>query len=404
MSAPHTRCRALCLLALCFLAPRAARAQTGELDDRLVALTYHKVTGQPLDVDAAAARTDAARSATNFDRPDVIKAEAARLASELAAVDPKHEFVVRVGDNVSEYDHARGTFTIPLFTPGFYVIANAFGEEYRIAFDNGQAASTIPMPKEEARTFDARLRQQGRNVLDEIHFRVVGDGDPAGAVTGRHVVRATIVSARVLDREGTVLFTPSLTATSGAVAGAGATPPFDIARADVAGLRVGGKAKDLETTLGRLFGKVTRVPRGNGWYPGYAASLEVNSMGCLTIPGRRHSGEEGNVCVTAYLDGDDVVRAVRIERVFPFIDQEAFRATLVRRYGAVTAADSRGGYALGWGPELDGALAYDRGGPHSALTAHYAEEEDMMSRSLNAAPNIRVTLQLVDAQWASAKH
>jgi hypothetical protein len=402
MSASRTRCLALLFLAL--LAPSAARAQAGELDDRLVALTYHKVTGQPLDIDAAAARTDAARSATNFDRPDVIKAEAARLASELAAVDPKHEFVVRVGDNVSEYDHERGTFTIPLFTPGFYVIANAFGEEYRIAFDNGQAASTIPMPKEEARTFDARLRQQGRNVLDEIHFRVVGDGDPAGAVTGRNVVRATIVSARVLDREGTVLFTPSLTATSGAVAGAAATPAFDIARADVAGLRVGGKAKDLETTLGRLFGKVTRVPRGNGWYPGYAASLEVNSMGCMTITGRRHGGEEGNVCVTAYLDGDDVVRAVRIERVFPFIDQESFRATLVRRYGAVSGASAAGNYALGWGPEVDATLAYDRSGPHTALSAFYDIEEDLMSSALNAAPKIRVTLQLVDAPWAAAKH
>ena len=400
MRARRTAIRAL--LAVALVAPGAARGQGGELDDRLVALTYHKVSGHPLDVDAAAARTDAARSATNFDRPDVIKAEAGRLAGDLAAVDPRHEFVVRVGDNVSEYDHARGAFTIPLFTPGFYVIANAFGEEYRIAFDNAQAASTILMPKEEARTFDARLRQSGRNVLDEIHFRVVGDGDPAGAVTGPRVVRATIVSARVLDRDGTVLFTPPLGGPSGAVAAA-AAPAFDVAHADVAGLRVGGTGEDLETTLGRLFGRVSRIPRGNGWYAGYAAALEVNSMGCMSLPGRRNSGQPGNVCVTAYLDADDIVRGVRIERMFSFVDAETFRATMVRRYGAVTAANQAGGYSLGWGPTVDPLLAYSRSGPLTALVATYAEDEDMMSRSLNAAPKIRVTLQLVDAGWAASR-
>jgi hypothetical protein len=399
MSARSARCRALWLAAL--LVPAGARAQSGELDDRLVALTYHKVSGHALDLAAVAARTDAARAATSFDRPDVIQAEAARLAGELAAVNPRHEFVVRVRDNVSEYDHELGVFTVSLFTPGFYVTANALGEEYRIVFDNAAAASKIRMPKEEARTFDARLRQHGRAVLDEIRFRVVGDGDPSGAVTGARVARATIVSARVLDPQGEPLFTPKLSPAAADTA-ATRTPAFDVARTDVAGLRVGGKAKDLETTLERLFGRVSRVPRGDGWHPRYVAALEVNPLGCITLPGRRHAGEPGNVCVTAFLDAEDVVRTVRIERVFPYIDQESFRATLVRRYGAVTAAADRGGYALGWGPELDAALAYDRAGPRSALTAHYAEEEDMMSRSLNAAPNVRVTLQLVDAVWAAA--
>ena len=383
----------------------AARAQDGDLDDRLVVLTYHKVSGKPLDVAAAAEQSDVARRASNFDRPDVIKAESARIAQELGAADARHEFTVKVSDNVSEYDHAKGEFSVNLFKPGVYVNADAFGQRYQLVFDNAESARAIAMPKEEARTFDARLNQAGRGVVDEIHFRVVGVGDPAGAVTGPLVIRATITSARVLDRSGAVLHTPTIAGASvaGAPGSAAAAPAFDVARADVAGLRVGVKAKDLEATLARLFGPVSRVKRSNGWYAGYTGALEVNSMGCMTIPGRNRGGEPGNVCVTAFLDGDDVVRGVRIERVFPFVDQESFRSTLVRRYGPVSGAQDGGGYALGWGPEVDPALVYDRSGPHTALTASYAEEESMMSRSLNAAPRIRVTLQLVDAGWAAKK-
>jgi hypothetical protein len=40
-------------------------------------------------------------------------------------------------------------------------------------------------------------------------------------------------------------------------------------------------------------------------------------------------------------------------------------------------------------------------GSQHALTATYDEDEDMMSRSLNAAQNIRVSLQLIDAAWAA---
>lgn len=124
-------------------------------------------------------------------------------------------------------------------------------------------------------------------------------------------------------------------------------------------------------------------------------------MGCMSIPGRRRGGEPGNVCVTAYVDASDVVRAIRIERVFPFIDGETFRATVVRRYGAVREAKQGSGLALGWGDEVPRSMAYDSRGPQRSLTAHYTQDDDMMSRSLNAAPKVRVTLQLVDAAWAA---
>src|SRR5690606_5433923 len=128
------------------------------------------------------------------------------------------------------------------------------------------------------------------------------------------------------------------------------------------------------------------------------------SMGCFHLPGaRRKSPEPGDVCVTAHLDADDVVRAIRIERVFPPMQGELFRETLVRRYGPVAAAAQGSGYTLAWGPEVDAALAYDRSAPRHALTAHYLTNDDFMSRGLNRLSQIRVVLHLVDAAWAAER-
>lgn len=181
---------------------------------------------------------------------------------------------------------------------------------------------------------------------------------------------------------------------------AAATPAFDASRLDVAGLRLGVGADEFTTAVSRLFGPATRVRRDASWFPGYTAALEVNAMHCMTIPGRRRGGEAGNVCVMAWLDADDIVRGIRIERVFAFLDEATFRATLVRRYGAVAVQRNTGSYALGWGPLVARSLSYDSTGPGTALTAHYTVEDDMLSQSLNRLPRIRVTLQLVDAAWA----
>lgn len=378
--------------------PAWAAAQDEGDDASRIALLYHRLSGDALDLRAVAERGDALRGVSNFDRADAVAAEVARLQAQLAGADTAREFVLRVSDRISEYDHERGTFGIELFAPGAYVPLRAFGQDYMLVFANAASARTIPMPKEEARAFDARLNAHGRSVTDEVRFRVTGRGDPAGGVTGARVVRAELVGVRVLDASDAVLFTPT-PQPSGAVA-AVAPAAFDAAAVDVAGLRVGMSAADMEATLERLLGPVSRGSPGERAAPGIVASLTVNSMGCMSIPGRPRA-EPGAVCVTALLDGDDVVRVVRVERLFPWFDAELFRGTMVRRYGAVSDARSAGGLALGWGPEVDGTLVYDGAGPHTALTAHYTTDDDFMSRGSNALPRIRVVLQLADARWAA---
>lgn len=382
---------------VCF-APHELAAQSTGFDERQVALTYHRVSGEPLDVRSVAERSEIVRRASNFDRPDVVSAEAERLTRELEGVDVRREFVLSVNDRISEYDHERGEFTITLFGPGSYVPVEAFGQRYQLVFANASGAAAIPMPREQARAFDMRLNRMGRSVVDELRFRVVGRGDPAGAVTGERVIRAELLSARIMDRSGGVLYTPDLIASAKHAA---APASFDLANADVAGFRVGMKAKELEGSLSRLYGDAQRGSAGANAFPGFTAALTVNSMGCFSIPGRRSNPEAGAVCVTAFLDRDDVVRAIRVERLFPWFDAEIFRKDLVRRYGPVADARSGSGFALGWGPEIDQRLLYDRSGPRRALVAYYTTDSDFMSRGGNARPRIRVVLQLVDADWAA---
>ena len=381
----------------------AARAQDGGLDPEQVALAYHRLSNEALDLVRVAEASDPVRRASNFDRPDVLKAEIARLQGLLAAVNPAREFTTRVNDHISEYDHTRAEFSITLFTPGYYLPVRAFGQEYQVVFANAGSLKAIPMAKEEARGFDARLNGMNRGVINEIRFRITGKGDPAGAVTGARVARAEILSARILDHTGNVLFTPAVAASAPVTADAGGgSPAFDAGSADVSGFRVGVKGKDLEATLARLFGPVSRRPAGKGMAPGLATIMAVNELGCTTIMGRRTNPSPGAVCVLAMLDGSDVVRQIRIERMFGYLDGEVFRSAMVRKYGPVAEAQNgASSYALGWGPPVNVAAAGSPPIHWQALTATYATDQDMLGRSGNALPRIVITLQLIDADWAS---
>ncbi len=378
-----------------------------ELDDEAVALTWHKVASVPFDAAAVMARNKGLQQLPAFDRPDSARVWAQQLQQRLATLSTNATFRVRVNDNVSEYDHAQQRFSVHFFEPGTYLPLQVFGEEYRVVFSNAESARFIAMPKDAARVFDESLRAQGRGVLTDIAFRITGQGDPSGAVTGTRVVRAELVDVRVRDRQEQELFAPSLMTAPSSTVGAGAsdakgTPTFDISTADVAGLRVGSKAALFERAAVRLYGKAERRANTGNGYVGFTSMIAVNEMGCSSIPGRGRV-RAGAVCVTAFLDGDNIVRAIRIERVFPFIDAETFRQALVQRYGPVADASQRTGYTLAWGPITDSSTAYLRSGPRNALTATWREDEDMMSRSLNAAPRIRVTLQLTDAAWIATQ-
>jgi hypothetical protein len=385
---------ALCWSAALLIVSLAAlSAQSDGFDDETAALTYHKVSSDPFDTQGVASRSQAAMRATSFDRPDVVAAEQKRLDSQLASMDASREFTITIDDRITDYDHVNSQFSIELFTPGYYIPFRAFNQEYRIVFANAASARAIPMEKEQAREFDARLNSFGRQIKNEVHFRIIGKGDPTGGVNGGFVVRAEITSARVLDRAGAVLFTPT-------VAAAGAGPKFagfDALKTDVAGLRVGGSKKDMEATLTRLFGKVT--PGHMSASPkGFAGAIEVNSLGCRSgFTNRKTRPQPGAVCVTAYYDAGDVIRMVRVERMFPpNFDVNVFQKALVQKYGPPSGGRGR----LSWGPGVPGTVFNNADSVVDALTASVAYDEDISSIGANRLENAIASLQLLDAAWA----
>ena len=379
--------------ALLLVTLAALSAQSDGFDDETAALTYHKVTGDRLDTQAVASRTPAALRATSFDRPDVVAAEQKRLDAQLASMDASREFTLTIDDRITDYDHANSQFAIELFTPGSYIPFRAFGQEYRLVFANAASARAIPMPREQAREFDAQLNSFGRQIKNEVHFKIIGKGDPTGAVNGGFVIRAEITSARALDRSGQVLFTPKVVA-------AGAGPKFagfDASKTDVAGLRVGGSKKDMEATLTRLFGKVT--PGHMSASPkGFAGAIEVNSLGCRSgMTNRKTRPQPGAVCVTAYYDAGETIRMVRVERMFPpNFDVTVFQKALVQKYGPPSGG--RGG--LSWGPGVPGTVFNNADSVVDALTGTVAYDEDISSIGGNRLENAIASLQLLDAAWA----
>ena len=260
-------------------------------------------------------------------------------------------------------------------------------------FANAASARAIPMPKEQAREFDTQLNSFGRQIKSEVHFKIIGKGDPAGAVNGGHVIRAEIMSARALDRAGQVLFTPKVLAVGAGPKFAG----FDATKTDVAGLRIGGSRKNMEATLTRLFGKVT--PGHMTANPkGFAGAIEVNSLGCRSgFTNRKTRPQPGAVCVTAYYDASDTIRMVRVERMFPpNFDVNVFQKALVQKYGPPSGG--RGG--LGWGPGVPGTVFSNSDSVVDALTANVAYDEDISSIGANRLENAIASLQLLDAAWA----
>ena len=390
-----------CLLGAVLLTAGAPAMQDQSDQDQAIVLAWHKLADQPLDTRTIAERSDPVRRASQFDRPDVIAAEEARLQALLAAADPAREFTLQVNDNISQYDHEQGRFTITLYQEGYYVTVEAFGQQYSVVFANAESGRYIPMAKEEARVFDERLNRVGRRVINDIRFKVIGSGDPSGAVSGDRVIRAELVSARLVDPNDQLVWTPTLTAYS-AVTATGATPTFDPALADVAGLRVGGPASDLEASLTRLYGEVTRGGVSEGAPPGTVATLDVNSMGCLVITGRRNNGRPGSTCITAWLDASETVRMITVERVFPWVDPDYLRQALVKKYGEV-AQTWRGGGHWGWGPEQPAGQLVGRGVALRAVNANWRTNDPDLFGGNNSRPQINITLTLIDTNWPGGK-
>jgi len=394
------------------MAIHPAVAQEDDVDPEKLALTYHKITSQPFDFERAAMLSRVVSNASAFDRPDVTKQEVARLHALYDAGSDKTEFATVVDDSISQYDHERGEFSVGLFQPGTYLsfyVKSMINAEYRVVFANAESARPIRIAdKEQARAFDTALNQIGRRVETHVRFRIVGMGDPAGLVSGQNIVKAELISARVVDRNGKVVSAPDLKAAAALLA-ASAPPPFSPAAVDVAGLKVGGDIDDLQSAVERLYGKPQRHARGksDSFDERYAGYIELDLMKCMNLSyasDRRREPRPGDVCMRAYYDADEVVRAVQIERIVPRLDYELLRRSAIAHYGPVSAANGGGdAYVMGWGPSVDQSLLIYGTQQRNPLVLNVKVEEGFDLGGNSIPQTFKIGLALIDSDWANKK-
>jgi hypothetical protein len=380
----------------------AASPPVEELDTEQLVLTWHKIANKPFDFDRHVNFSPTVAGPQTFDTPDLIKKERARLQAIYDAGTKTREFTTVVNDYFNQYDHARGEFPVNLFQPGIYVQYPYHYENYSLVFANPGEARAVKMPdKEEARAFDQQLQARGRQLHIVIKFRLIGSSDPQGAVTGERVMLAEILSLQMLDRRNEVVYAPQIVPVSEA------PPPakFVAANVDVAGMRLGVDANELKAALERLYSaQVERVdanPKSGNIDKRYAGYLEIDLMTCIGGGYRQRDPRPGDLCLRAWFDEDDVVRTIEVVRVHPFMDFEPIRAAAIARWGTVSDATG-GGALMAWGPTVDSKLLNYKWPQHGyALTMHVGNSaSDPMSG--DSRPNVNITLQLTDPEWAAS--
>ena len=203
----------------------------------------------------AAATNAAANAATAFDRPAVIEREIARYQAAFQTLDLAKIYDVRLNVEIRQYDADRGGYTLPLSEDSFIRITNpATFKEYGLQFRNPGDVSIVPIADPTAaRAFAAKSRLNMEGLLAgygtlQIAFRLV-EAPPALDTNEPPMVRADIISARLLNNSGAVIYDFGLTPAARSAASWSSTevPGQPVLKAaDVQGMRLGMTGAEAE--------------------------------------------------------------------------------------------------------------------------------------------------------------
>ncbi len=267
--------------------PRSATAQpaTGALYAQTqitgldAAFAYARFNGTTPDFRPYAERSSVVANATAFDRPAALEREIARLEGTFRTFELDRVYSMRVGVPVQQYDGDKGgypvgfgdTSRIGLTDPVTY---HALGLMFRNATD----VATIPVPDATAarnlaqrNAFDTRSTQASQAVL-QMAFRLV---DAPPSLQGQDVLRADILSARILSQTGQVIhdFGPLSASTVAVSRNADGTSEQPVLKsADLQGFHVGMTAAEADA-LGK---RGWRTMRGGA---GSDEALYFNGLG-----------------------------------------------------------------------------------------------------------------------------
>ncbi|TWB42594.1 hypothetical protein [Nitrospirillum pindoramense] len=318
-------------LATSILAPAAWAADPTPLTPEVAALYYHKVANDPLNFAEAAKRSPAVKGASTFDKPAAQQAEEDRLKAAQAKVDDTTPLSIHVTVSIGQYDLNAGRFPIEAFGERHYLSLGAFGNQYRIAFANGDGVG-LKLPVDQARKFDNALGV--RTVTANLAAHFVGTGDPTGNLNSQYTVRVAIDKI-TLRRLGGAEVLAEIIPDQAASASA-ATPPKAPSDWDVSGLKLGMTESELTSAAKATFAD-KKLVIGNDRDCGGGAAMYASGKMPL-----------GAVCVVYTLAAGKVtsvtVRQVLADARSVFNDT---RQALIAKYGPPAVSD-RGRY-FGWG-------------------------------------------------------
>lgn len=186
---------------------QAAPAAGARPIDALGALwSYYKLAGTTPDFQEMAKRLRRVQQAGDFDRDNILSAEAADLQAAFEAFNHDGLFTVNVQTQL-DYIEDREQVAIQFFEPGRVLpfdpfvqrvdghehrlsMFAQFGELYqrRLAFANREAARYLPLPRNQARVFATSQGWAPQGAILELTFRLTGAVPGSGTASGSMVV------------------------------------------------------------------------------------------------------------------------------------------------------------------------------------------------------------------------
>lgn len=223
-----------------------AQFRAPPLDPLSLVMAYHRMAGTTIDFRPYAERSAVYSNANTFDRPDVLTREIARLEGQFAALDLNRTYVMRLGTQLRQYDGNRRGYALGLSPDSFVPMTDpATYKGYGLQFRNVDEVAFLPVgDSTAARNFAQRygLNTQydvAGDAVAELAFRLAEV--PPAVGSGPTIVRADILAARVLTRNGQPMWDFGQTAAGRAPAAQAAAPGTapTLKAADVQGIRIG---------------------------------------------------------------------------------------------------------------------------------------------------------------------
>lgn len=343
----------------------------GQLDGLSAVFAFNRMNGTTPDLRRYAERSTGYRNATTFDREQVLAREIARLEGDFQRFDLDRTYVLRLRVPLMQYDSSKQGYAVGLGPDATIELADPVTfQRYGLQFRNTEEAGFVPVgDATAARNFSQRfgLDTQGNQAgeaVAEIAFRL-GDAPPAVG-TYVNVIRADILAARLVTRDGRPMFdfgtTRAATAAPGRPASGAAQQPV-LKAVDIQGLRLGMPMAEADGVASRgwttkvgtpgtgafLYFNELRNPQGQ-W--AVCDTIEVGipdllatSMGIATPPSYRD-------CIGYKLSRDgsgrveDRVEAVAARQILAGVEPASLLSALREKYGAPTYVQNGGNHLL----------------------------------------------------------